>query len=92
MAQLDTAICPECRRSTTVCRQSLLGHLAAEAERQTWFWSLVAPVDVIPMTVWAAEDAAIAWHKLISALVETEDLTWKEARAKAAAMIKEVQQ
>ncbi|MEQ4717842.1 hypothetical protein [Nonomuraea sp. B19D2] len=91
MPQLDTTICPACRRSTTVCRQSFLGYLAAEAERQTWVWSLVAPIGVNQMTIWAAEDAAIAWHTLISALVETENLTWKDAHAKAAAMIKDVQ-
>ncbi|MGR6915351.1 hypothetical protein ACU635_13995 [[Actinomadura] parvosata] len=90
MTQLDTAICPTCRRSTTVCRQSFLGYLATVAESETWFWSLVAPIGVIPMTVRTAEDAAIAWHKLIGALVETENLTWKEAHMKAAAMIKEV--
>jgi hypothetical protein len=90
MTPLDTAICPACRRSTTVCRQSFLGHLAEEAERQTWLWSLVAPIGVIQMTVCAAEDAAIAWHTLISALVEAESLTWRDAHARAASMIRKV--
>ncbi|MFI7706539.1 hypothetical protein [Nonomuraea sp. NPDC049480] len=89
MTQLDSTICEPCGRSITVCRHSFLGHLAAQAEGETWFWSLVMPLEVAALTVWAAHMAAIEWHKLISALVEAEYLTWKEAHVKAAAMIKE---
>ncbi|MEU6778633.1 hypothetical protein ABZ912_05475 [Nonomuraea angiospora] len=91
MTQLDSTICPQCGRSATVCRHSFLGHLAARAEGETWFWSLVMPLDVTQLTVWAAHTAAIEWHKLIGALVETQHLTWTEAHMKAAEMIKEVQ-
>ncbi|MEV1167428.1 hypothetical protein [Nonomuraea sp. NPDC049784] len=90
MTQLDSTICPPCGRSITVCRHSFLGHLAARAEQETWLWSLAEPLGG-ELAVSFAETAAIAWHKLISALVETQHLTWKAAHVKAAEMIKEVQ-
>ncbi|TMR99577.1 hypothetical protein [Nonomuraea basaltis] len=90
MTQLDSTICPPCGRSITVCRHSYLGHLAARAEGETWFWSLVMPLDAAALTVWAAHAAAIEWHRLIGALVKAESLTWKEAHVKAAEMIEEV--
>ncbi|MEV0307835.1 hypothetical protein [Nonomuraea fuscirosea] len=90
MTQLDSTVCPPCGRSSTVCRHSFLGYLATAAESETWFWSLVAPLNVTALTVRAAETAAMEWHKLIGALVEAEGLTWKEAHVKAAAMIEEV--
>ncbi|MEV6157907.1 hypothetical protein AB0L53_46970 [Nonomuraea sp. NPDC052129] len=89
MPQPDSAIYKPRGYSITVCRHSFLGHLAARAEGETWFWSLVMPLDVAELTLWAAHMAAIEWHKLISALVKAETLTWKEAHAKTAAMIKE---
>ncbi|MER7365993.1 hypothetical protein [Nonomuraea wenchangensis] len=87
---LDSAICPPCGRAITVCRHSYLGHLSARAEFETWLlWIALTlgPAAAISF----AETAAIAWHNLIRALVEAEGLTWKEAHAKAAAMIEEVQ-
>ncbi|GAB2918067.1 hypothetical protein ACFMQL_20160 [Nonomuraea fastidiosa] len=90
MSHLDTTICPPCGRSATVCRHSYLGHLAAEAERETCFHSLAEPLGVHEITIRAAELAATAWHRLIGALVEAEGLMWKEAYAKAAEMIREV--
>lgn len=89
MTQLDTTTCPSCGKSTTICRHSHLGSLAADAERETWFWSLVAPLGVLALTVPAAFDAAHAWHKLIGALVQADRLTWQEAHAKATEMITE---
>lgn len=91
MTQLDSTTCPPCRRSITVCCHSFLGHLAAVAESETWFHSLVEPLGVTALTIRAAELAAIEWHRLIGALVEAEDLTWSEAHVKTAAMIREVQ-
>jgi hypothetical protein len=90
MAHLDSTICPPCGRSITVCCHSYLGHLAARAEFETWLLSIaltLGPAAVLSF----AETAAIAWHSLIRALVEAAGLTWKEAHAKAAAMIEEVQ-
>ncbi|SDL75614.1 hypothetical protein SAMN05421874_128109 [Nonomuraea maritima] len=90
MTQLDSTICPPCGRSSTGCRHSHLGYLAACAESETWFYELVEPLCADMMTVFYAWTAAIEWHRLISALVEHEHLTWHDAQLKAAAMIKEV--
>ena len=92
MTIIDTTTCPSCGRATAVCRHSFLGYLAAAAERETWYWSLVAPLGVVELTVPAAHDAARGWNALIGALMQAEGLPIEEAYVKAAAMIEEVSQ